>query len=468
MTLAVGMGVSVDGVEYRADENEVAALGIALRHPDAVLDMARAIKPEDFGLPSHEAIAKAMWDLSEDRDAIDAMSVWTQIRANGDDRAVIEGLTYLLQLVETAPAAQSLVFHLKAIKEASARRRLYRIGLTSQKLSGDASSGSVAGLVEALRSELEAVSDEVSSGQVPTVGSHLDDVLAEVERVGIEGAVVGIPTGFPDLDSKLHGLRPGQLVVMAGRPAMGKSTIMMDAIRSAALQHDKSVLLFSLEMSTQEVLHRLISAQARVELGNLQTGKVSEEEWARIHRVYDKIAQSRIGIDDSPGLTVADIRAKARAFQSEHGLDMIAVDYLQLLSPVRRLDSRQQEVSEMSRTLKILAKEFGVPIVALSQLNRGSEQRSDKRPMLSDLRESGAIEQDSDVVLLLHRDEVYNPEIRVGEADVIIAKQRSGPTGIVPVVAQLHYSRFVPAARTFDDQNDSAHAPGSPPPNPWG
>jgi replicative DNA helicase len=259
--------------------------------------------------------------------------------------------------------------------------------------------------------------------------------------------MTGVPTGFADLDALTNGLHAGQMVVIAARPAIGKSTLALDLARAAAVKHRMAAVLFSLEMSRNEITMRLLSAEARVPLHAMRTGQMGEEDWTRLARRMSEVVDAPLFIDDSPNMSMVEIRAKCRRLKQRHDLRMVIVDYLQLMSSPRRVENRQQEVSDMSRSLKLLAKEIDVPVVAISQLNRGPEQRNDKRPLLSDLRESGSIEQDSDVVILLHREDAYERESpRAGEADLIVAKHRNGPTTTVTVAFQGHYSRFVDMA----------------------
>jgi replicative DNA helicase len=243
-------------------------------------------------------------------------------------------------------------------------------------------------------------------------------------------------------------LHPGQLIVIAGRPGLGKSTLGMDIMRSASLKHGLASVLFSLEMGRSEITMRLLSAEARVQLKNMRNGQMSDNDWNKLARRMGEVASAPLFIDDSPNLTMMEIRAKARRLKQRHDLKLVVVDYLQLMTSPKRVENRQQEVAEMSRSLKLLAKDLGVPIIAISQLNRGAEQRADKKPQLSDLRESGAIEQDADIVILLHREDAYDKESpRAGEADLIVAKNRNGPTMDVVVAQTLHYSSFGDMAR---------------------
>ena len=272
--------------------------------------------------------------------------------------------------------------------------------------------------------------------------------LDEIEAIGSRGGMLtGVPTGFADLDALTNGLHAGQMIVIAARPAIGKSTLALDFARAAAIRNGMTTVLFSLEMGRNEITMRLLSAESRVSLQTMRTGQMNDDDWARLARRMSEVADAPLFIDDSPNMSMMEIRAKCRRLKQRHDLKFVIVDYLQLMSSPRRVENRQQEVSELSRSLKLLAKELQVPVVALSQLNRGPEQRTDKKPLLSDLRESGSIEQDSDVVILLHREDHYEAESpRAGEADLIVAKHRNGPTATVTVAFQGHYSRFVDMA----------------------
>ena len=272
--------------------------------------------------------------------------------------------------------------------------------------------------------------------------------LDELEAIAShDDTLTGVPTGFTDFDALSNGLHPGQMIIIAARPAVGKSTLALDFARSAAIKHQLTTVFFSLEMGRNEIVMRLLSAEARVPLHTMRSGMMTDEDWARLARRMGEVAGAPLFIDDSPNLTMMEIRAKCRRLKQQHDLKLVIVDYLQLLSSHGRVESRQQEVSEMSRSLKLLAKELEVPVVALSQLNRGPEQRTDKKPQISDLRESGSIEQDADMVILLYREDVHEKESpRAGEADLIVAKHRNGPTATVTVAFQGHYSRFVDMA----------------------
>jgi replicative DNA helicase len=276
----------------------------------------------------------------------------------------------------------------------------------------------------------------------------MEGAIDEIEAAGNRGdGLTGIPTGFVDMDRLTNGLHPGQMIVIAARPAVGKSTFGLDIARAAAIHAHMATVIFSLEMGKNEITMRLLSAEARIPLQNMRKGTMREEDWTRLARTMGEVSEAPLFIDDSPNMSLMEIRAKCRRLKQKHDLKLVIVDYLQLMSSGKRVESRQQEVSEFSRALKLLAKELEVPVIALSQLNRGPEQRTDKKPQMSDLRESGSIEQDADMVILLHREDMYEKESpRAGEADFIVAKHRNGPTDTITVAFQGHYSRFVDMA----------------------
>src|SRR5699024_874213 len=277
----------------------------------------------------------------------------------------------------------------------------------------------------------------------------LQPTLDEIDAIATRGGLSsGVPTGFSEFDEVTNGLHPGQMIIVAARPGVGKSTLGLDFMRSCSIRHGMASVIFSLEMSKSEIVMRLLSAEAKIKLGAMRSGKMTDDDWTALARRMSEISEAPLFIDDSPNMTMMEIRAKARRLKQRHDLKLIVVDYLQLMTSGKKVESRQQEVSEFSRSLKLLAKELEVPLVAISQLNRGPEQRTDKRPQVSDLRESGSLEQDADIVMLLHRpDATERDDPRAGEADVILGKHRGGPTSTITVAHQLHYSRFVDMAR---------------------
>jgi replicative DNA helicase len=293
------------------------------------------------------------------------------------------------------------------------------------------------------------VSDINTSDDYQSLKDLLEPTIDEMEAIqSHDDAMSGVPTGFAELDELTNGLHAGQMVIVAARPAVGKSTLALDLARSAAVKNGLTTVYFSLEMGKTELVMRLLSAEAGVPLNHIRNGKMSEDDWQQIVRKTGHVQEAPLFIDDSPNLTMMEIRSKARRLRQRNDLRLVIIDYLQLMSSGRKVESRQLEVSEFSRQIKLLAKELQIPVIALCQLNRGPEQRNDKKPMLSDLRESGSLEQDADVVILLHREDAYDRDSpRAGEADFIVAKHRNGPTATVTTAFQGHYSRFVDMQR---------------------
>jgi replicative DNA helicase len=322
-------------------------------------------------------------------------------------------------------------------------RRLVDAGTRIANM-GYASEGEVTDLVNSAQTEIYQVAGGVEAEDYVQLTEAVTVAVDEIEAArSQDGQMIGVPTGFQEMDSLTNGLHKGQLVLIAARPALGKSTLALDLARSAAIKHKLPTIVFSLEMGKGEIAMRLLSAETSIPLQKMRKGQIEAKDWTTIASTRGRIESAPLYIDDSPNMTLVEIRAKCRRLKQRIGLQLIVIDYLQLMTSGKRVESRQQEVSEFSRALKLLAKELQVPVVALSQLNRGPEQRADRKPQLSDLRESGSLEQDADLVILLHRESAYerdNP--RAGEADLIVAKHRNGPTGTVVVGFQGHYSRF--------------------------
>jgi replicative DNA helicase len=303
-------------------------------------------------------------------------------------------------------------------------------------------------LVNSAQAEIYAVSGNQEVEDYVPLTDAVSAAIDEIEAAKhTDGSMTGVPTGFRELDELTNGLHPGQLIIVAARPAIGKSTLALDFARAASVHYNQPSIFFSLEMGRSEIAMRLMSAEASVPLQLMRKGTVDSQDWTKIAQVRGRINDAPLYIDDSPNMTLVEIRAKCRRLKQRVGLKMVVIDYLQLLTSGKRVESRQQEVSEFSRALKLMAKELQVPVIALSQLNRGAEQRADKMPALSDLRESGSIEQDADMVVLLHRESAYEKDSpRAGEADLIIAKHRNGPTRTITVGFHGHFSRFADMA----------------------
>jgi replicative DNA helicase len=425
---------------------EQCVLGGMLMSKDAISDVMEVIRPADHYRPAHQLVHEAILELYGRGEPADPVTV-SDLLAKRGELARVGGGAYLHTLIASVPTAANAGYYARIVRERAILRRLVEVGTRIVQL-GYAGDGDADELVDRAQAEIYGVTERRVTEDFLPLSEIMPGALDEIEAIGSRGGVMtGVPTGFADLDALTNGLHAGQMVVIAARPAIGKSTLALDLARAAAVKHRMAAVLFSLEMSRNEITMRLLSAEARVQLHAMRTGQMGEEDWTRLARRMSEVVDAPLFIDDSPNMSMMEIRSKCRRLKQRHDLRMVIVDYLQLMSSPRRVENRQQEVSEMSRSLKLLAKEIDVPVVAISQLNRGPEQRNDKRPLLSDLRESGSIEQDSDVVILLHREDAYERESpRAGEADLIVAKHRNGPTTTVTVAFQGHYSRFVDMA----------------------
>lgn len=421
---------------------EQSVLGAMMLSKDAIADVVETLVEADFYKPAHSSIYGAILDLYGRGEPADAITVAAAIGKLGTLNN-IGGASYIHTLVASVPTAANAEYYARIVSEKATLRRLVEAG-TRITQSGYSGSGDVDNLVDRAQAEIFEVTNRRSKADYLPLAEIIQPALEEVEAIeGRGGVSVGVPTGIRRLDQITHGLHPGQLVIVAARPGMGKSTLGMDFARAASIKNNMTSAFFSLEMGRNEIVMRLLAAEAGVPLSAIRGGGMSDADWERVAMRVGQISTAPLFIDDSPNMTMMEIRAKARRLKQRHDLKLLIIDYMQLMTSGRRVESRQVEVSEFSRSLKLLAKELEVPVIALSQLNRGPEQRQDKKPMLSDLRESGSLEQDADMVLLIHREDAYEKDgPRAGEADLILAKHRNGPTDTVPVIFQGHLSRF--------------------------
>jgi replicative DNA helicase len=432
----------------RAAEQSV--LGAMQLSKSAIGDAVDSLRsPADFYFANHQTIYRTILDLYGRNEPADPITLGRELAKTGDLER-IGGAPYLHHLVQQVPSALAAEHYAGIVRDLAEFRDIGTAGVQITELGYQAQ-----GDIDQAKESAAAALDSALAGREESHGAFIGDALEEhldaLEARRNGGDIRGVPTGFSDLDQLTDGLHPGQMVIVAGRPAMGKSTLALDFARAASIEHGRQTMFFSLEMSREELNDRVLSAEARVGLHHLRSGNVTDDDWTRIARRISDVSAAPLFIDDTHGQTLASIKAKCRRHQQRHGLDLVVIDYLQLLGTgtSRRHDNRQQEVSELSRGIKLLAKELNVPVVILAQLNRGLEQRQDKKPVLSDLRESGSLEQDADVVILVHREDAYERESpRAGEADLIVAKHRNGPLATITVAAQLHYSRFVDMAQT--------------------
>ena len=425
---------------------EQSVLGAMMISKDAIADVVEVVRGVDYYRPAHESIHDTILDMYGRNEPVDMISVGAELTRRGELQK-IGGAAYLHTLTANVPIAANAGYYAEIVKEKAILRRLVDAGTRIVQI-GYAEEGDVDAIVNEAQAEIYSVTDRRKAEDYAPLSDIMDGVLDEIEAIeNREAGVYGVPTGFADFDDLTNGLHSGQMIVVAARPAMGKSTLALDFCRAASISNGLTSVFFSLEMTRAEIVMRLLSAEAKVALNHIRNGKMTPEEWERLARNVSRVSASPMFIDDSPNMTMTEIRSKARRLKTKHDLRLIVIDYLQLMSSGKKVESRQLEVSEFSRQIKLLAKELEIPIIALSQLNRGPEQRADKRPAMSDLRESGSIEQDADMVILLHREPKL--EGREGEVDVIVAKHRNGPTKDMVLAFQGHYARFANMAQNF-------------------
>jgi replicative DNA helicase len=432
---------------------EESLLGAMMLSAGAIADAAGVVTASDFYKPAHGHVYDAVHTLYASGQPADSVTVADELRRAGLLDA-IGGHAVLAQIMSSTPATTNADRYARIVEEYALLRRLIGVAGEIAEL-GYSVPEDVSKALDRAESLVYEVNERRVTDSTQKLSSLLSENLDRLEQLYERGdAITGTPTGYLDLDHLLSGLQPSSLVVVGARPAMGKTSFALGMIAHAALEatNPSPVLFFSLEMSNLELSQRLLCAEARVDSTRVRNGQLQSDDWQKISRAMGRLAEAPIWIDDNPNLTIMEIRAKARRLKSQIGsLGMIVIDYLQLMSGRSSAENRQVEVSELSRGLKILARELETPVVALSQLSRGLEMRADKRPMLADLRESGSIEQDSDVVMFIFREEIYDPKPEnAGQAEIIVAKHRSGPTGVVQLAFLPQYTRFANMARGFD------------------
>ena len=426
-------------------EAEESVIGAVLLSEDAVNEVMDRIHPEDFYVPAHQAVFEAMRSLFDTNQAIDAVTVSEELRRRGELEKV-GGVAYLTRLVDIVPSTSNVAHYAGIVEEHAKRRELIRAGAAVTEVAFDIDE-EIASVLDRAEQSVLAVAERRTSQSLLEVGPLFNTVLEQIEMMEERGSeLTGLSTGFVDLDKKLAGLQPANLIVIAGRPSMGKSSIALNIATNAAIAGEP-VAIFSLEMSKEEIVQRILSSVGKVDSMKLRSGQLGPL-WQRVVDAAGKMYQAPIYIDDSPVVTVTDIRAKSRRLKRKKGLSLIVVDYLQLME-AHGVENRQQEIASISRNLKNLARELDVPIIAASQLNRSLESREDKRPRLSDLRESGSIEQDADVVMFIYRHEYYHPEAQEtkGIAELNIAKHRQGAVGRVEMTFLPEFTLFADMGR---------------------
>ena len=427
-----------------SDEAERSVIGSILIDNTAIHGVQELLDHESFYSVRNRNIFRALENLSETGTPMDLVTLRAELERMGELESA-GGPVYLAELLDGTSRAANVAHYARIVKEKATLRQLIDAAQWIHVTAGTPEAAT-----EEILDEAEKRIFEVSQGRLRSGFIHIrdsaDETLKMIEDLtDRQELVTGTPTGFLELDELTSGLQNTDLVILAARPSMGKTALALNLAANASLRHGRSVGVFSLEMSHQQLFLRLLCSEARVDAHRLRTGRIGKDEWQRIIAAYRELSTTRMYIDDTPGISILEVRAKARRLKLERGLDLLIIDYLQLMRGSRRYESRQQEISDISRSVKGLAKELGIPIVALSQLSRATEQRSgDHRPQLSDLRESGAIEQDADVVMFLFREEVYkkeDPDLK-GRAELIVGKQRNGPIGTVNLVFIREFTRF--------------------------
>ena len=429
-------------VQPHSEEAELAVLGSMLSSKEAVSKAIEILKPEYFYKNAHEKIFLAMQILFDKSEPIDTVSV-SEILKKNDELESSGGIYFLTGLIDSVPTAAHIERYSKIVMEKAILRKLITLSHDIAKESYE-DNKDIGDILDYVEQSMFKITQNNLKGGFKQINPIMMDALDDLEEKRKKGSsVTGVPSGLLDLDDKTSGFQQGDLIIIAGRPSMGKTALALSMIRNAALESGASIGLFSLEMGSEQLAMRLLCAEARVNMHYVRTGKLPQKLWKNLSIATGDLQNASIYIDDTPAITVRELRAKSRRLKAEKDIDMIVVDYLQLMQGPQRTENRQQEISEISRTLKALAKELNVPVIALSQLSRAVEQRIEKKPQLSDLRESGAIEQDADVVIFLYRPWVYsNKDEDEGKAEIIIAKQRNGPTANLNATFIAQYARF--------------------------
>ncbi|MED5465755.1 MAG: replicative DNA helicase [Myxococcota bacterium] len=427
---------------------ERSVLGAMMLEVGAVSDAIGGLKADHFYRPAHAKVFEAMRALYDRSEPIDEITLQARLKENGSLEEV-GGVSFLASLSDGVPSAANIAHYAKIVRERALIRRLIA---TTSSIATKGYEGTTD--IEQLLDDAEVSIFEITSDRDQRSFSSMNELVKEAfkaieKRFEEKSSITGVPTGFSEFDKMTAGLQPSDLIIVAGRPSMGKTALALNMAQSAAVEQGKSVAVFSLEMAKQQLVMRMLCSQARIDASRMRGGFLKDSDWPKLAKAAGQLSQAPIYIDDTGAISILEMRAKCRRLQADKGLDLIMVDYLQLMRGSSSSDgSREREISEISRGLKALARELSVPVIALSQLNRSLEQRQDKRPMLSDLRESGAIEQDADVITFVYRDEYYNPESEdKGLAEIIIGKQRNGATGTVKLTFLKQFTLFADLQR---------------------
>ena len=430
-------------------EAEQSVVGAMLMDKDAIMTSAEIVSGADFYQSAYGVIFDSMVELFNEGKPVDLITLQERLKEK-DVPAEIASLEFVKDLVTAVPTSANVKYYAEIVAEKSLMRKLIRL---NEEIANTCYAGKepLEAILENTEKSVFELLQRRNTGDYVPIRQVVMNALERIEKASKnKGTVTGIPTGFIDLDYKLSGLQPSDLILVAARPSMGKTAFVLNIAQYVAFKKNKAVAIFSLEMSKEQLVNRLFSLESQVDAQSLRTGNMKDSDWEKLIEGAGVIGKSKLIIDDTPGISISELRSKCRKYKLEHGLDIIIIDYLQLMtgSVGRSSESRQQEISEISRALKGLARELNVPVIALSQLSRAVESRPDKRPMLSDLRESGAIEQDADVVMFIYRDEYYNKDSEFKkQAEIIIAKQRNGPVGTVNLAWLGEYTKFANLSR---------------------
>jgi replicative DNA helicase len=433
-------------------EAEQAVLGAIFLEPEAMSTAAEYLLPEDFYRASHQRIFEVMLTLSDKGEPIDLVTVTTAL-SNNKVLEEVGGVSYLTDVANSVPTAANIMYYTKIVSEKSTLRSLIRTA-TNIVTTGYEEEDDLEDVLNSAEKDILEVSQRKNSSAFKSIKDVLIDVYDNIEQLhNSEGGTTGIPTGYRDLDKITSGFQRNDLIIIAARPSMGKTAFALNIAQNVAVHTDENVAIFSLEMGADQLVSRMLCAEGNIDAQRLRTGNMEADDWNKLTMAMGSLSNAGIYIDDTPGIRVSEIRSKCRRLKQEHGLGMILIDYLQLIQGrANSKENRQQEVSEISRSLKGLARELNVPLIALSQLSRGVESRQDKRPMMSDLRESGSIEQDADIVGFLYRDDYYDQESENQNIiEIILAKQRNGPVGTVELAFVKEYNKFVDLDYRYSD-----------------
>ena len=424
-------------------EAEKSVLGAAMLSKDALADVVDVVKPDDFYQAAHKEIFSIMIDLFTNNVSVDIVTVCEELKKR-KALEIVGGRAYVASLSSEAPSTSNAAEYAKIVAEKASMRQLIK---TAEEIreKGYEESMEAREILDYAENGIFKIAQQRQSSDYAPIKEVLVENLAMIDKaIATQGQVVGLSTGFKRLDELTSGLHKSDLIIVAARPAMGKTAFVLNIAQNAAIKSGASVLIFSLEMAKEQLGQRLLAMESRVEMQKLKTGNLERNDWERIQMALDSLSKTNIHIDDTPGITILDMKNKCRRLKAEKGLDLIIIDYLQLMNSQGKSDSRQQEISTLSRHLKLLAREMDCPVIVLSQLSRAAEQRQDHRPILSDLRESGAIEQDADMVMFLYRDDYYNKDNseKPGVCEVNLAKHRSGPTETFDLTWVARYTKF--------------------------